>query len=167
MKSEARPGAVIHAGQVQWIETSHGSRFGFRRRQLSDGSGRLGCSIFEVAPGRSAWPRHYHCANDEAIYVLEGAGTMRLGDSTVEVAAGDYVALPAGAAAAHQLINTSGAPLRYLCFSTMNEPDVAFYADSAKVGVMVGAPPGGIKERRTFSGIFRIASNVDYWDGED
>ncbi len=167
MKTAGVSAVIVSAGQMGWTEASHGSRYAFRRKQLSDGGGRLGCSLYEVAPGKSAWPRHYHCTNEEAIYVLEGTATLRLGERTVEVGPGDYVAMPAGAAAAHQLINTSTAPIRYLCFSTMDEPEVSFYPGSGKIGVMVGAPPGGIKERRTFSKTFRVASDVDYWEGEE
>jgi uncharacterized cupin superfamily protein len=31
-----------------------------------------------VPPGRRAWPYHYHLENEEAIYVLEGLGTLRI-----------------------------------------------------------------------------------------
>jgi uncharacterized cupin superfamily protein len=50
----------------------------------------------EVSPGRTAWPYHYHTANEEAIYILHGAGTLRVGNVRSTVTAGDYIALPAG-----------------------------------------------------------------------
>jgi mannose-6-phosphate isomerase-like protein (cupin superfamily) len=87
---------------------------------------------------RRAWPYHYHLANEEAIYVLEGSGTLRIGGEEIRVSQGDYVALPARAQAAHQIVNDSGAVLRYLCFSTMVEPDVMVYPDSGKVGIFAG-----------------------------
>ena len=75
----------------------------------SAGGEKLGCSLYEVPPGRRAWPYHYHLANEEAIYVLEGSGTLRIGGEEIRVSQGDYVALPASAQAAHQLVNDSGA----------------------------------------------------------
>ena len=69
-------------------------------------------------------------------------GTLRIGGEEISVSQGDYVALPARAQAAHQLVNDSGAVLRYLCFSTMVEPDVIVYPDSGKVGIFGGAAPG-------------------------
>ena len=32
---------------------------------------RLGCNLFEVPAGRSAFPYHYHCGIEEAIYIIE------------------------------------------------------------------------------------------------
>ena len=98
--------------------------------------------------------------------MLEGSGTLRIGGEEIEISEGDYVALPARAQAAHQIINDSGAVLRYLCFSTMVEPDVMIYPDSGKVGIFGGASPGGPKEERTFNTFLRGDSEVGYYDGE-
>jgi uncharacterized cupin superfamily protein len=62
--------------------------------------------------------------------VLEGSGTLRIGEEEISVSEGDYVALPARAKAAHQIVNDSEVVLRYLYFSTMVEPDVIIYPDS-------------------------------------
>jgi uncharacterized cupin superfamily protein len=162
---------VAGQGDLEWGEQSHGQRFGYRRKQLGATAGgrRVGCSLYEVPPGRAAFPRHYHLANEEAIYVLEGSGTLRIGrrGEEVEVSEGDYVALPIGADWSHQPLNTSGVKLRYLCFSTMVEPEVMVYPDSGKVGVFGGAAPGGPKEERTFSKFLRGDAEVGYYDGEE
>lgn len=159
---------VVSERNVGWTEHSHGEKFGYRRKSLSSAAGgeKLGCSLYEVPPGRRAWPYHYHGANEEAIYVLEGSGTLRANGEEVPVSEGDYATLPAGAEGAHQLVNTSEGTLRYLCFSTMIEPDVMVYPDSGKVGVFAGAAPGGPKEKRTVSGFFRQGDEVDYYEGE-
>jgi uncharacterized cupin superfamily protein len=77
------------------------------------------------------------------------------------------VALPARAEGAHQLVNASEAVLRYLCFSTMAEPDVMVYPDSGKVGIFGGAVSGSPKGERTFSKFFRGGAEVGYYDGEE
>jgi uncharacterized cupin superfamily protein len=160
---------VVGDGDLEWDEQSHGAKFGYRRKQLGSAAGgeKLGCSLYEVPPGRRAFPYHRHLANEEAIYVLEGSGTLRLGGEEIWVSEGDYVALPARAEAAHQLINSSEAVLRYLCFSTMVEPDVIVYPDSGKVGIFGGAAPGGPKEKRTLSKFLRSDAEVGYYDGEE
>ncbi len=159
---------VVNERDLEWGEQSHGERFGHRRKQFgSAASGeKLGCSLYEVPPGRRAWPYHYHLANEEAIYVLEGSGTLRIEGEEVGISRGDYVALPTGEAGAHQVVNTSDAVLRYLCLSTMVEPDVMVYPDSDKVGVFAGAAPGGPKSKRTFSKFLRGDVEVGYFDGE-
>src|SRR3712207_7562539 len=63
---------VVGEGDLQWSEKYHGEKFGYRRKSLGSAAGgdKLGCSLYEVPPGRRAWPYHYHLANEEAIYVL-------------------------------------------------------------------------------------------------
>ncbi len=160
---------VVNEQDLEWGEQSHGEKFGYRRKQLSSAAAgeKLGCSLYEVPPGRRAWPYHYHLANEEAIYVLEGAGTLRIGEKEVEISKGDYVALPAQAEGAHQIVNSSDEPLRYLCFSTMVEPDVLIYPDSEKIGLFAGSAPGGPKEERTLHKYLRGDAEVDYYEGEE
>ncbi len=160
---------VVSTGDLEWGEQSRGERFGFKRKQPSPAAGgrKLGCSLYEVPPGRRAWPYHYHLANEEAIYVLQGRGTLRIGGEEVEISEGDYVALPAEEAGAHQITNSSEAPLRYLCFSTMVEPDVLVYPDSGKVGIFAGSAPGGPKDERTLNKYLRADAEVGYYDGEE
>jgi uncharacterized cupin superfamily protein len=93
-----------------------------RLRQLGKpaGSIALGATLTEVAPGGISFPRHAHYVNEEAIYVLSGAGEARIGDARVPVRPGDWIALPTGPEHAHQMVNVSAAePLVYLCISTM------------------------------------------------
>ena len=161
-----RPKSVVNEAELEWAGHRQGA-FEIRRKQLGAAAGgqKLGCSLVELPPGKRAWPLHYHLANEEAIYVLAGEGVLRLGETETQVRSGDYVALPVGADHAHQLINRGGAPLRYLVFSTMIEPEVMFYPDSQKVGVMAGAAPGGSKTARTLNA-YLPDTRVDYWEGE-
>ena len=160
---------LVSEDSMEWTENSHGEKFGYRRKSLSRETGgeKLGCSLYEVPPGRRAYPYHYHAANEEAIYVLEGSGRLRIGEKEVQISRGDYATLPAQADGAHQIINDSDTMLRYLCFSTMIEPDVMVYPDSGKVGIFAGAAPGGDKQKRTFSKFLRSDAEVDYYEGEE
>ena len=160
---------VVSDDVLEWAEHSHGEKFGYRRKRLGSAAGgkELGCSLYEVPPGRRAFPYHYHLANEEAIYILEGSATLRLGAEEVEVSAGDYVALPADPEVAHQLVNTSKGALRYLCFSTMVAPEVTVYPDSGKVGIMGGSAPGGDQAKRTMSKLLRDNAEVGYYEGEE
>jgi uncharacterized cupin superfamily protein len=65
------------------------------------------------------------------------------------------------------MININDASLRYLCFSTMSEPDISAYPDSNKIGVFAGAASGGAKEKRTLNACFPNNAKTDYWDGEE
>jgi uncharacterized cupin superfamily protein len=107
-----------------------------RRVGATAGAKDLGCTLYEVEPGRMAFPLHWHLANEEAIIVLAGVGTLRIGAEQVPVRAGDYIALPTGTEHAHQLKNTGTSTLRYYCLSTKRDPEVAGYPESKKIGVL-------------------------------
>jgi uncharacterized cupin superfamily protein len=141
---ESVPSKVIEAGEHFAVTV--------RRLGRSAGSEKLGCSLCEVEPGKTAWPFHAHLANEEAIYVLSGRATLRLADEQVPLQAGDYVALPARKDLPHQVTNTGQETFRYLSISTMVDGDIAYYPDSGKVGTALGN--------------FKIGDAVDYWDGE-
>lgn len=156
----------VNEAELEWSELEHGETT-FRRKQLGEAAGgqRIGCSLYELPAGHKSWPYHYHTANEEAIYVLAGEGSVRCADDTHRLEAGDYVALPADSSGGHRVINDGEEPLRYLAVSTMSEPDVTVYPDSNRFGVFVGSPPGGRGER-SLSGFYDLDETVGYWDEE-
>jgi uncharacterized cupin superfamily protein len=160
--------AIANKDEVAPTETAQG-RHQFTRRALGAAAGgrQLGCSHMILPPGAVSFPLHFHAANEEAIYVLAGRGTLRLGEAAdcLAVRPGDWIALPCGPAHAHQLVNDGDAPLEYLCVSTMIPVDVWVYPDSGKIG-LGAAPPGGGRADRYLTKYFRAAADVDYWDGE-
>lgn len=156
----------INETDIDWAEREHGTAK-FRRKQLSEPTegGKLGCSLYEIPAGNESWPYHYHTANEEALYVLSGTGTLRLDGEMHSLEEGDYATFPATERGGHKVINDSEAPLRYLMISTMIDPDVTVYPDSGKFGVYVGSPPGG-RDERSLEGYYNIEDEVDYWEGE-
>jgi uncharacterized cupin superfamily protein len=161
--------AIVHENEVAWDERAHGERIAFRRKLLglATGAQKLGCGLFEVAPGKRAWPFHYHLANEEALYILEGSATLRLGAEEFQIGQGHFVAFCTGNEGPHQLINTGSVTLRYLCFSTMVSPEACGYPDSGKMAVLAGRAPAGSKRLSAMRKCFRESSEVDYYDGED
>lgn len=158
--------APVNAADLDWTTTERGETE-FRRKQLSDAveSNLLGCSMYELPPGKRSWPYHYHAGNEEALFILEGSGILRHDDTEYPVTAGDYAGFVADESGAHRVINDSEAPLRYLLISTMRDPDVTVYPDSEKFGVYTGSPPGR-QEGRDVHGYYNLDDNVDYWEGE-
>jgi uncharacterized cupin superfamily protein len=156
----------VNVDEVEWTDHDHGERT-FRRKQLSDAAGNeeLGTSLYEVPAGKRTWLRHYHEGNEEAIFVLEGTGTLWLGPDadahTLE--AGDYVALPAGEESAHEIEGGEDG-FRFLMVSTMNEPDITVYPDEEKVGLYAGTAPGGDSDERSLSRYLDATADVAYWD---
>ena len=79
--SESKSSHIVRSGSMPWDEFGHGDKFHSRHRRLGKATGgeRLGCSLYEVDPGKTAFPFHFHHAIEEAIYLLSGSGTLRLG----------------------------------------------------------------------------------------
>jgi uncharacterized cupin superfamily protein len=125
----------------------------------SAGGKDLGCTLYEVQPGKIAFPYHWHGGIEEALIVISGVGTLRLGGSEVAVRAGDYIAMPVGAGHAHQLRNTGTEPLRYYAVSTKKDPEVVGYPDSKKVALSTGHGPNG-----PLRALFHEETAVDYFD---
>ena len=164
-----RPEHVVGNDVIDWQEQTWGKHYGLRVQRLAHDAGgeKIGCTLYEVPPGKRPCPYHYHTANEEALLVLAGEGTLRLAGEEIPFRAGRYVALPVGESGAHQVINDSEEPLRYLAFSTMLEPEVAVYPDTNRVGVSAGQPPGGDMEKMTLFEMFRRDDAVPYWQDEE
>jgi uncharacterized cupin superfamily protein len=117
------------------------------------GGDRLGLSVYQMPPGQSICPYHWE-TDEEWLVVLEGRATLRTPEGETELGPWDTVCFPAGADGAHKVTNRSDETLRVAMLSTRNDPGIAVYPDSNKIGVW---PPG--KQ-------FRLDDAVDYWDGE-
>lgn len=96
--------------QPYFLESGEGQRYllgpllatSIGRRQ-DTGSLMEGVVLFG-AKG-SGVPLHRHSSSHEAIYVLEGSATLRLGDKQFALEGGDYVSVPPGTA--HSFASTS------------------------------------------------------------
>ncbi len=114
-------------------------------------------SVYEIPPGKAAYPYHFHSSNEEVFFILKGSGKLITPEGERAVGEGDFLFFPAGESGAHKLVNASETQhLIYIDFDTKNDIDIAVYPDSNKIGVW----GGGIN--RTF----RLDDNVDYYEGE-
>jgi uncharacterized cupin superfamily protein len=159
---------VVNVDEIEGKANETGAKFGSTMRQLGRPAGgkQLGCVHYEIAPGRAAFPKHFHCMTEEAVFVLAGEGVLRIGDDEVPLRAGDYVAFPCGPGAAHQIVNRSTTKLSYVCFSTKPQGDVVVYPDSKKfAAAATGDAATGtfwIREIRSLQD-----GKLQYFDGED
>ena len=161
---------VLNIADVPLRDSVHGDKFAAKlgRIGVAIGAKKLGCQLHIVPAGKTAFPRHARHANEEMFLILAGEGTYRLGPDSHAVKQGDVLSAPAGdvETTAHQIVNSGGSEMRYLAFSTRNDPDVVEYADSNKFLVSSMAPPdGGLRAARVMH-IARPGTSLDYWDGE-
>jgi uncharacterized cupin superfamily protein len=118
----------------------------------------LAVKLFDVPPGESLCPYHYEYV-EEWLLVLDGAVVVRVPDGETELPRGAIARFPKGPEGAHKGTNRGERTARILMFSSAQEPSVAVYPDSDKIGVWPGNPDDTVMLRRA-------DGNVDYYDGE-
>jgi uncharacterized cupin superfamily protein len=137
---------------------------GYRARRARLGyalrSERVGLSAWEVEPGQAAYPYHFHLAEEELLIVLEGRPLLRTPAGHRRLERGEAVRFAPGEEGAHQLLNDTDEPVRFLAVSTHGQPDVVLYPDEGKLCAAERTPDGsGLKT------YFRVTDAVDYYDG--
>ncbi|MBR7178238.1 MAG: cupin domain-containing protein [Oscillospiraceae bacterium] len=129
----------------------------YRRDLLAVHEAQSLVRVYEIPPGKSAYPYHYHLKNEETFFILKGEGLLRSAEGARAVKAGDLLFFPAGEEGVHKLTNTSETEmLVYLDFDVVHDLDVAVYPDSGKLGIW------GKDVNKTY----RIGDDVDYYEDE-
>ena len=129
-----------------------------RRKFLGFGETNNTCvSIYEIPPGKAAYPYHYHHKNEETFFILRGHGLLKTPEGEKTVSAGDLLFFPANCDGAHKLTNLSDTEaLVYLDVDVVHGLDVAVYPETGKLGVW----------GKNINRIWRQQDDVDYYDGE-
>ena len=151
---------VVNLDELNLEHFANGAQFETRGARIGPllGAKNLGYSYDIVPPGKRSCPFHSHRGEEEMFLILSGNGTLRYGNETRRIRAGDVICCPTGGPeTAHQIVNDSDAELAYLSVSTMMPAEVCEYPDSGKIGAF------GAGEFRHMT---RSADGVDYWVGE-
>lgn len=101
---------------------------------------KLGINLTTLAPGKESSMRHFHTHDDEFVFVLEGEVILRTDQGEQRLGAGMCAGSPAGSRDAHQLVNRSDRPVRYLEIGTDDPADTPQYPD---VDLAYGRGPDG------------------------
>lgn len=111
------------------------------KRRLGDvfGLTKIGINRTTLAPGKVSSMCHWHTAEDEFIYMLEGEVVLRTTSGEQVISAGMCVGFPAAVEEGHQLINRSAHPAVYLEISNRDGEDTAYYTD-AEVDLIANPP---------------------------
>jgi len=149
-----RPATIVNVDDVAGVPFGRG-RVESVRRNLGEAAGSRTTGLKHVwtAPSKHATPLHCHSLEEELFVVLDGQGTLMLGDEELPVGAGHVVARPAGTGVAHAF-RAGANGLEFLAYGTRHPGDACYYPRSNKIA---------------FRGLGVIAriERRGYWDGEE
>jgi uncharacterized cupin superfamily protein len=136
--------------------------FNCRRARLGRqaGSEKLGLSLWDVPPGEAAYPFHFHLAEEEIVVLLEGRPSLRTPAGWREMEEGEVVCFRVGEDGAHQIVNRTEQPVRFLALSNQ-QPDIVVRPDSRSLSVVERRPEGG-----GLSQHFSMDDGAGYFDFE-
>jgi uncharacterized cupin superfamily protein len=106
-----------------------------------------------IDPGKLGAPPHCHSAEEEIFVVLEGDGTLVLGEEEHPVRAGTVVSRSAGSAIAHTFRAGPGG-LVQLAYGNRAPNDILYYPRSGKIFLR------GV-------GVVGRLEPLAFWEGED
>jgi uncharacterized cupin superfamily protein len=101
------------------------------RQRLGNAGGLtdFGVNLMRLPPGGWSSQRHWHTAEDEFVYVLEGELTLVEDGGEKLLRAGDCAAFPKNSHNGHHMINRPDALAIYLEVATRSPLDVTYCSD--------------------------------------
>ena len=136
--------------------------YGAKVKRLPRGV-KLGASLYELPPGATQAPYHFHHGMEELLVVLRGRPTLRTAEGERQLVEGETVHFGLGTHGAHQVSNPTEEPVRYVFVSNIVTPEVVEYPDSGKIA---GLAKTTSQQGAPLHAIHRVADAVDYFDGE-
>ena len=116
--------STVTIKQPVFDESREHPGFNCRRARIGRqvGSKKVGASLWDLPSGEAAYPYHWHLAEEELLVVLEGTPSLRTPEGWRELSEGEVVSFRCGEEGAHQVVNRSEEPVRFLAVSNQ-QPD--------------------------------------------
>jgi uncharacterized cupin superfamily protein len=124
---------IIDTAAMEW---THGTGYpepyrqavaGRASRRLAEAAGleQFGANLVKLAPGAWSSQRHWHSAEDELVYMLEGEATLITEAGERPLRPGSAVGFKAGVADGHHLVNRSERDAIFLVVGSKREAEDA------------------------------------------
>jgi len=110
LAAETIAAQIIHTGEMEGDKLGDANKIGFRSKMFVAADG----ATVSIQDGNV--PKHLHPNTNELQYILEGTGTIWLGDKEVTVKPGDLVVIPKGTP--HGGSKPNGRPLKAIAIKT-------------------------------------------------
>ncbi|MGB7086517.1 MAG: cupin domain-containing protein [Phormidesmis sp.] len=107
------------------------------RQRVGEAAGlrNFGVNLTTLHPGSQSALRHWHSAQDEFVYVVQGELVLITDEGEQTLRPGDMAGFAAGRANGHHLVNRSALPVTYLEIGDRSTPDQSDYPDQDLVCV--------------------------------
>jgi mannose-6-phosphate isomerase-like protein (cupin superfamily) len=110
LAAESITAQIIHTGEMEGDALGTANKAGFRSKMFVKADG----ATVSIQDGQV--PKHLHADANEVQYILEGTGTIWLGDKEVAVKPGDLVVIPKGTP--HGGTKTNGRAIKSIAIKT-------------------------------------------------
>ena len=110
LAAESITAQIIHTGETEGDALGAANKIGFRSKMF------VGADGATVSIQDGDVPKHLHPNANEMQYILEGTGTIWLGDKEVAVKPGDLVVIPKGTP--HGGTKTNGRAIKSIAIKT-------------------------------------------------
>lgn len=138
------PKQLVRRSQIEAAEPVHVShplnpRSAIFMKRLSDPAGmtRIGVNLARIPPGKESFLPHAHTTQEEWVYVLEGEGTVLIGDRELPIGPGDFLGFGTDGTV-HHLMNTGDRDLVILQGGERGEVEIAHFPTVGKRMLVVG-----------------------------
>ncbi len=123
-----------------------------------NGGNQCAVSFYDIAPGKSNYPFHYHVDSEEIYYIISGKGIVETNEGDIPISVGSVIVCPAGEEGAHKITNTSDSEtLTYIDIDTIPKTDMAVYPKTGKIGIFTNDG---------FTKWYKKDTDVKYYEGE-
>ncbi len=125
------PRTVEERSRTGYPEIYRAAVAGRSKRALGDALGltHFGANLTRLAPGAASAQRHWHTAEDEFVYILEGEVDLITDAAAQPLGPGMVAGFPAGRPDGHHLVNRSARDVVYLEIGDRRPEDGAEYPD--------------------------------------
>jgi uncharacterized cupin superfamily protein len=133
-KPSARPDSIVNVEDADGEEWREGDMGAFTKELAGKRSVLAGLNLDIVQVGLLNTAPHCHSAEEEVFVVLEGDGTLLLGDEEHAVRRGHVVARPPGTRVAHAF-RAGANGISVLCYGTREPNDIIYYPRSEVLAI--------------------------------
>ena len=126
----------IDAAALSWSRASYPEPFGSAVagrswQSFGDAAGltQFGINLMRIEPGAASSARHWHEAEDEFVYMIDGELVLIENDGETIMRAGDAAGFKAGVANGHHLVNRSDREAVFLVVGSRAPRERCHYSD--------------------------------------